>query len=135
MWDYITWINETNKYTMELIKLLYTGPSENSPMCLNLCILYQQKSCASFLFGYMYYTLWTIFNSRGFKASWTISWTVRFLRQTSESSSIGAITVLMLAPDAISDNVCKNLVLSTSVTAVFGINEMLPLAHSRAFVW
>lgn len=41
--------------------------------------------------------------------------------------------MLMLTPEAASDNACRNLELSTSVTAVLGSKETLPLAHSKAF--
>ena len=122
-----------NQYTIEQIKPLYNeGPHQNSP---SICVFYTSICCAPdffFLPSSMGISQWAMFNSSGFKASWTMSWTVRLRLQTSESSSIGTIMVFMLTPDAASDNACKNLELSTSVTAVFGINETLFFAHSKA---
>ena len=74
------------------------------------------------------------FNSWGLNAPWTISWTVRFRRHTSDSSSIETVRVFISAPVATFDNVCKKLVRSTSVTAVNGTNEMQSFAHSTAFI-
>jgi len=74
----------------------------------------------------------TKFNSSGLKAPWTISWTVLFRRQTSESSSTAPIRVLISTPDAASVSAWKIFVCSTSVTTVDGIKETLSLAHSNA---
>lgn len=74
-----------------------------------------------------------MFNSRGLKAPWTISWTDLLRLQTSDNSSIGIIRLFIDAPDAASDKACKNLDLSTSVTALDGIKEMASFAHSNAF--
>lgn len=80
----------------------------------------------------LHYDTGVIFNSSGLKAPWTISWTVRLRRQTSDSSSIGAARERISAPDAASVNACKNLEHSTSVSAVDGINWTPSLAHFNA---
>lgn len=74
------------------------------------------------------------FNSRGLNAPWTISWTVQFRRHTSDSSSTETVRVSRSAPVATFDNACKNIALSTSVTAVNGTSEMHSFAHSTAFI-
>lgn len=56
-----------------------------------------------FLFSFFFHHLYdtgaaTRFNSRGFKAAWTSSWTVRLRRQTSESSSTCPIREFTSAP-------------------------------------
>ena len=79
------------------------------------------------------YDTGAMFNSSGLKAPWTISWTVRLRRQTSDNSSTGTAKELISAPDAASDNAFRNLERSTSVTAVCGISETLSLTHSTAW--
>lgn len=75
----------------------------------------------------------TMLNSSGLRLPWTISWTFRFLRHTSDISSMGTIRELTSAPEAASDKAWRNLARSTSVTAVKGINETQLLAHSSAW--
>lgn len=59
---------------------------------------------------------------------------MRFLRQTSDNSSIGTSKELISAPDATSDNAWRNLDRSKSVAAVDGIKETLSFAHCSALI-